>query len=285
VRKTLTFLIGVILFMSTTQAKDALPTYILHTGEPAAKRLNVQGNILQEKSEKHLQRAGLKPGQVVYDVGCGNGIMTNYMASVVGEAGHVYAVDSSAEQLALAKQRIDNAGYQNVTYIKTDVATEGIPKAEEADIVYARLFLMHLKDPSSAVAQMRALLKPTGVLALQEPINSTNQVTDDPNYFQVFVKGLLKTGDILGLDYDIGLRLHSLVEANGFSRIEQTEHQDELQADEARGLITMVHQEWGKKALDLGALTPLEYDQIGEDIKNLHKPFMFAKHIQLIAYR
>jgi len=43
---------------------------------------------------KILERAGLKPGQNVLEVGCGPGFFTIPAAHIVGEEGKVYAVDT-----------------------------------------------------------------------------------------------------------------------------------------------------------------------------------------------
>ncbi|WP_236682672.1 class I SAM-dependent methyltransferase [Rickettsia felis] len=92
-------------------------------------------------------------------MGCGNGTMTEIMASRVGDSGQVYAVDISEQQIQIAKQRIKNAGFKNVTFIASDLYSLLNNNYSKADIVYSRLLLMHLKNPVEAIKLMSSLLK------------------------------------------------------------------------------------------------------------------------------
>lgn len=105
--------------------------------------------------------------------------MTEYLARVVGKKGHVYALDISSEQINVTKDRILKAGLTNVTFIMGDITSVKNFSAPPADIVYCRLVLMHLKNPSLALNQMQKMLKPGGVLALQESIMETAHFSVD----------------------------------------------------------------------------------------------------------
>ncbi len=67
--------------------------YVLKTGIEAKEILDRQHNLFSQESYRHLERAGLAPGQKVWDIGCGSGAMTEYLAEAVGSIGHVYALD------------------------------------------------------------------------------------------------------------------------------------------------------------------------------------------------
>jgi cyclopropane fatty-acyl-phospholipid synthase-like methyltransferase len=54
--------------------------YILATGQKAAQTLEKQHEIMSVHSIEQLQKAGLKEGMIVWDVGCGTGTMTEYIA-------------------------------------------------------------------------------------------------------------------------------------------------------------------------------------------------------------
>ena len=69
--------------------------YVLQTGKKGCDRLEVQVKMIQPVTEEYLTKAGFKKGSVVYDLGCGNGIVTEYLAREVGDSGKVYAVDKS----------------------------------------------------------------------------------------------------------------------------------------------------------------------------------------------
>jgi len=269
---------------TTANAQNSQNTYVLNTGEAGATRLNMQGELMRVKSQEHLLKAGLTRGQVVYDVGCGNGIMTLFMASGVGTEGHVYAVDASAEQLKVAEKNIKEAGHDHVTFIQANIEMDPIPKKAKADLVYARLFLMHLKDPAAGLERMQQLLKPNGIIVLQEPVTSTCRVSADNRQLKL-IQCMKAMGDHLGLDYDIGARLKSLLEANSFKNIQQYEHQPEVDPEFARDFLMLVHQELANKVFELKLATEEEYEAWGKEIQALNSSLLFSKGVYLTAHK
>jgi len=148
------------MFISNSYAKDN--SYVLKTGKEGAAILNLQHKYFSDKSIEQLEKAGLKEGQVVWDIGCGSGTMTEYIAKKVGPNGHVYAIDVSAEQLKVTKERLAN--FKNVTFIEGDITSLKDLPISEADIVYARLVVMHIKDAKPAIQNMKNLLKKVELL-------------------------------------------------------------------------------------------------------------------------
>ena len=63
--------------------------YILATSAKAAQNLDTQHDLMAAAAHEQLAKAGLKKGKVVWDVGCGSGAMTDYLARQVGEEGQV----------------------------------------------------------------------------------------------------------------------------------------------------------------------------------------------------
>lgn len=151
-------------------------SYILGVGKAGAKNLDFQHQMLKRHSTEQLEKAGLKESTIIWDIGCGNGTMTEIIASRVGDNGQVYAVDISEQQIQIAQQRIKNAGLKNVTFIISDLYLLSNNDYPKADIVYSRLLLMHLKNPVEAIKLMSSLLKNEGIISLQESdLNSTLQ--------------------------------------------------------------------------------------------------------------
>ena len=56
----------------------------------------------------------LKPGETVMDVGCGSGFSFAPILDAIGPDGCLIAFDHSPELLAIARGRIDDAGWKNV---------------------------------------------------------------------------------------------------------------------------------------------------------------------------
>jgi ubiquinone/menaquinone biosynthesis C-methylase UbiE len=62
-----------------------------------------------------VRALGLKPGQVIAEIGAGPGYFTPRLARAVGRAGHVYAVDPEVAVLDVLRKRLKQAGVRNVT--------------------------------------------------------------------------------------------------------------------------------------------------------------------------
>lgn len=256
-------------------------TYALSTGKIGSERLDIQSEYMHTESCDHLARAGLKKEQIVCDIACGNGYMTHYMAEVVGPKGHVYALDASSAQLEFAKRRIQEAGFKNVTFIQANILDDLKWTIPQADLVYSRLLLMHVTEPNKAIANMLSLLKTNGALALQEPITSSCYVSGDPNQLQSFKKTIVALGTHLGLDYDIGFRLKTLVEEQGLKDVEQKERQFELEPDFARKLLKLTLKDWGERAFNEKIISEDDYFVFEDDIALLDKPFWISKAIYI----
>ena len=80
--------------------------YVLATGEAAAYRLRILHGLYGPGTRRVLLEAGLRRGMRVADLGCGVGMVTALLAELVGPEGHVVGIDSSAAQLAQARERL-----------------------------------------------------------------------------------------------------------------------------------------------------------------------------------
>ncbi|MGH7709907.1 MAG: class I SAM-dependent methyltransferase [Gemmatimonadaceae bacterium] len=111
--------------------------------------------------EALIQRAALRAGELVLDLGTGTGAVARRAAAAVGPTGRVIGVDISREMLAVAQRTITRSGVDNITLIEG--RAEAIP-AEDAtfDAVLASLSMMYVIDREAAVRQIARVLKPRG---------------------------------------------------------------------------------------------------------------------------
>jgi len=108
----------------------------------------------------------LQPGLDLLDVGCGPGTLTCDLADRVGP-GAVVGLDSSAEVVAAATAEAAERGTANVTFDTGDVYA--LPLAEDTfDVVHAHQVLQHLTEPVAALAEMRRVVRPGGVVAVRD---------------------------------------------------------------------------------------------------------------------
>ncbi len=109
----------------------------------------------------------LRPGQALLDVGCGPGTITADLAELVGPAGRVVAVDTSAEVLEQAAEYVAGRGLSNVVFEVADV--HRLPYRDgEFDVVHAHQVLQHIGDPVGALREMRRVTAPGGVVAARD---------------------------------------------------------------------------------------------------------------------
>ena len=64
---------------------------------------------------------GLRPGETVLDVACGTGVCFPLLEEQVGRSGTIIGVELSPDMLALARRRVEHAGWTNVTLIQASM--------------------------------------------------------------------------------------------------------------------------------------------------------------------
>ena len=109
--------------------------------------------------------AALRPGLELLDVGCGPGTITVDLARLVAP-GRVIGIDRAPEVLAQASAHANGQGV-SIELRVGDVYALQFPDAS-FDVVHAHQVLQHLSDPVRALAEMRRVLRPGGVLAARD---------------------------------------------------------------------------------------------------------------------
>ena len=105
-------------------------------------------------------------GSRVLEVGCGVGAQTVTLAQRSPGA-RFTSVDISADSIAEAKRRADQAGLTNVEFQQADIFA--LPfDAESFDHVFVCFVLEHLARPVEALAILKRLLRPGGTITVIE---------------------------------------------------------------------------------------------------------------------
>lgn len=103
------------------------------------------------------EKAGVRPGMVCVDLGCGAGVFSVPLAAAVGETGKVYAVDTSSEALNVIREKEPPP---NLIIVQADAADTKI-EGGIADLCLMVLFL-HEVSPEGILTEAFRLLKPEG---------------------------------------------------------------------------------------------------------------------------
>jgi ubiquinone/menaquinone biosynthesis C-methylase UbiE len=112
-----------------------------------------------------LERADLRVGDVVLDVGSGYGEPGLSAATAVGPEGHVTCLDISGDMLAFAETRARDAGLSNVSFVETDVEAFE-PEPASLDVVLSRATIMYAGNPLETLRRLHTALRPGGRLAV-----------------------------------------------------------------------------------------------------------------------
>jgi demethylmenaquinone methyltransferase/2-methoxy-6-polyprenyl-1,4-benzoquinol methylase/phosphoethanolamine N-methyltransferase len=113
-----------------------------------------------------LDKAGLKTGGRVLEVGCGPGSLALGAKARVGQAGQVVGIDASPEMIEVARGKAQRAGV-NVDF-RVEVV-ERLPFPDGSfDAVLSSLMMHHLPDDvkRQGLAEIWRVLKPGGCLVV-----------------------------------------------------------------------------------------------------------------------
>ncbi len=238
--------------------------YSLATGEAAVRRLTALHRVYSPTGRRILLRAGLKPGMTVADFGCGVGATTRTLAEMVGPAGSVTGVDVSADQLEQGRRLCATEGITNARFVEASAMATGLPRGS-FDLVYCRYLLLHLTEPSACLREMFEILKPGGILVVEDG-DLSSAGSSPASSLQWFADLFSRLGPTRGLDYTLERRLYHLVKAAGFPEPEIEIHQPAMTRGEERFLLKWSVEEAAPAFVAAGLVTASEMNTILADM-------------------
>jgi SAM-dependent methyltransferase len=201
-----------------------MPTgaYSMRIGDADARRLQLLGQFYDPMSAAFLEAAGVRPGDTVADVGCGHGGVTERIATRVGDAGRVYAVDASPDQLRIARSNL--ADRSNVTFIQASLEDDPL-RGQHVDWVYSRFLLMHVRNLDRAMNAMANMITDDGALLLE--IADVGSLTFSPadTDSDLWRPWWYALGKTRGLTFDVADRIIDALHRAGFVIERRDRHQ------------------------------------------------------------
>lgn len=154
--------------------------YVLGTDAQESARLGLQHRLWSASAHALWERAGIRPGHHVMDVGCGPGYAALDLAMIVGPTvgtaapGRVTALDESDRFLRYLSQTARARGLNNIDVLLADAqqleGTEQIA-SRSVDFAYARWVFCFLKDPEGLMRGLARVVRPGGAVLVQDYFN------------------------------------------------------------------------------------------------------------------
>jgi SAM-dependent methyltransferase len=233
--------------------------YSLATGEAAVRRLTALHRLYSPTGRRVLLQAGLKPGMRVADFGCGVGATTRMLAEMVELSGRVIGIDVNAAQLEQGRHLCTSAGIGNATFVEASATATGLPR-NSFDLVYCRFLLLHLLDPAACLREMLDVLKPGGVLVVEDG-NLTSAGSVPASSLHAFADLLGRLAPTRGLNYALSDDLYHMVKAAGFTELEIEIHQPAVAHGEDKFLLKWSIEEAGAACVGAGLLSAEELER------------------------
>jgi SAM-dependent methyltransferase len=137
-------------------------SYLFKDTDRAAQRLQVLANVFAGSSRPFMQEVVSTVPQLAVDLGCGPGYTTHLLADIT-QCIQAVGLDSSEHFITLAA----SSATERISFIHHDVTRIPFPTGQ-CDLIFCRMLLTHLQDPSSVIERWVTQLRPQGLLLIEE---------------------------------------------------------------------------------------------------------------------
>ncbi len=240
--------------------------YALGTHDAELVRLGIQHRLWSASAFKIWERAGIRAGQTVLDIGCGPGYTSLDLAGLVGPQGRVVAIDVSGRFIEHLKQRQRANGDTTIDARVGDVQQLDLDE-ESVDAAYQRWVVCFVKDPEAVIRGVARALRPGAAFAIQDYVNYEGVLVGPrSDAFQRFMRVVAETWNGQGGDTTIGLRLPTLLAKYGLVPVEISPLQRVARpGSQLWNWPTIFIETYAPKLVEEGRLTASEHEALIRD--------------------
>jgi ubiquinone/menaquinone biosynthesis C-methylase UbiE len=123
--------------------------------------------------DRVLQNASIRPGDVLLDVGAGDGLIAFGAIPLLGASGRVIFSDISQDLLDHSRSVAEQLGVsRQIQFVEASASDLSTLADASVDIVTTRSVLIYVADKDRAFHEFHRVLQPGGRLSIFEPINA-----------------------------------------------------------------------------------------------------------------
>jgi ubiquinone/menaquinone biosynthesis C-methylase UbiE len=183
-------------------------------------RLRLQAEVWRPAADEFFAGLSIRPGSHAVDLCCGAMGVLGSLSRAVGQRGTVTGVENNAIRLKAARTFVDDANLANVNIVEGAAALTGLPSGR-FDLVHCRFLFAPTGQPDRILHEMLRLLRPGGIIAIQEPDGSCWNVTPCNASWIRLKSAIFGALRAEGGNFNAGRHTFGMLTAAGFREVSQ----------------------------------------------------------------